>query len=410
MNPVKITILGDFWDCQIYMGRLYLWGLDNSLKILDWNKLVNSLISEPRNKLALSCAFTDGDYLYNREFETIFHDEDFKKLLETKFLEASSKDFYIDDKAIQKFQIACEDSPIKELPSDTEFLTNRIYGVIDEGLFSFEANKTKKKFGKLQKHWDCPVLSMAANKYAQISLSAGNEGLFEFNAAKFDLVESMLGMSDKRIQQISKKHSTFSDYQFLSIYSSSNVHQSYLSLFKWVEKKIDPLVDASTEYERERGRDISVEEIFGKNERGISWGSNEKIYQATDDGMNIVHFNNYAKEDNQLFYNYKKVPFQPWKGKILAGAVAYFGTVIECENAIAVMLSDGTFYNIHGQATRWRVYPRSIKYENHLHVIFEDRMEIYSFNQDYFQDQKSKDFGFSYQHKKGNNSNYSQYL
>ena len=35
MQPLKITITGDFWDCQIYRGRLYLWSLNGELKVFN---------------------------------------------------------------------------------------------------------------------------------------------------------------------------------------------------------------------------------------------------------------------------------------------------------------------------------------------------------------------------------------
>jgi hypothetical protein len=60
------------------------------------------------------------------------------------------------------------------------------------------------------------------------------------------------------------------------------------------------------------------------------------------------------------------------------------------------MLSDGTYYNIPGEVTRVRIFPRSLNYENHLHVIHNNTLEIYSFNNDYFVDQKAKDLGFAF--------------
>ena len=44
MQPLKISILGDYFDCQIYRGRLYLWTFDGDLKVYDSNSLVKSLI------------------------------------------------------------------------------------------------------------------------------------------------------------------------------------------------------------------------------------------------------------------------------------------------------------------------------------------------------------------------------
>ena len=68
------------------------------------------------------------------------------------------------------------------------------------------------------------------------------------------------------------------------------------------------------------------------------------------------------------------------------------------------MLSDGSYYNIPGEISRVRVFPRSFNYENHLHVIHDNKLEIYSFNNDYFVDQKSKDFGFAYRVPKNYNA------
>ena len=75
----------------------------------------------------------------------------------------------------------------------------------------------------------------------------------------------------------------------------------------------------------------------------LSWCSNEKIYRAVDGGLEMVRFNNYAKPGEPIFSNTKFIPLQDWKGKVRSASVAYFGTVLHCENAVVVMLSDGTF-------------------------------------------------------------------
>ena len=36
MQPLKITIYGDFWDVQIYKDRLYLWDMNGDLYIYNW--------------------------------------------------------------------------------------------------------------------------------------------------------------------------------------------------------------------------------------------------------------------------------------------------------------------------------------------------------------------------------------
>ena len=60
MQPLKITIWGDFWDCQIYMGRLYLWKLDGALCVYNWDDILNTFIISPEDKLVLLCGFDLG--------------------------------------------------------------------------------------------------------------------------------------------------------------------------------------------------------------------------------------------------------------------------------------------------------------------------------------------------------------
>ena len=43
---------------------------------------------------------------------------------------------------------------------------------------------------------------------------------------------------------------------------------------------------------------------------------------------------------------------------------------------------------------------RSLNYENHLHVILDDKIEIHSFNQDYFLNQEEKKMGIQFKNER----------
>ena len=81
MRPVKIIIKGDYYDCQIYRGRLYLWAFDGNLKVYDWNELVRSIVKKDTDKIAMTFCFLDGNYLYKNSLIELFRDIDFKNLL-----------------------------------------------------------------------------------------------------------------------------------------------------------------------------------------------------------------------------------------------------------------------------------------------------------------------------------------
>jgi hypothetical protein len=401
MTPAKITIEGDFWDCQIYRGRLYLWYSNGKLRIVNWQALVHSFIEDVTQELALTCAFLDGRFLYGSNSSILFEDKDFKELLTVKFNELISRELQISNSDLVKFTIGEQDNPFKELQTDSEVLNNRIYALTYNGLFSALGHRpVSNKFkvsSKTRKINDFVGFSLKGGKYGRLALSGGEAGLYEYDASNAAIFSELEETENEKFYCVTPKHSSFADFNFLSRYNSSIVKKSFLLLHKWDNSgpKIKPF--------RVLDREIDEASIFGTDRlnsdayrsNSVSWGTNEKLYKASDSILEVVDFNNYSETDD--FFSAKSTfEFQSWKGKILRGGVSYFGTIIECEFAIVVLMEQDVFFNIPGSATRWRVYPRSLNYENHLHVIFDEKLEIYSFNNDYFRNQKRKKFGIAY--------------
>ncbi|MDR0307028.1 MAG: hypothetical protein LBI42_09365 [Chitinispirillales bacterium] len=396
MQPVKISILGDFIDCQIYRGRLYLWTFDGKLKVYNWDDLINSLPNSDRDALPLKFCFLDGNYLYKSELVELFHDNDFKKILLDKFSLLSNKEYELSEKQADKFLFGEQDTPSKIIPTDTELYSNTLYYITEQGLFSTSAHRRNKKYpvgSKPTKLWDCDLLSIKANTYPQLALSGGSEGLFEYNlSTEFKSSEPT---------QISKRHSSFANYTYWSIYNTSLIEDSYMALFSIVNNSLgDSLNNGEYKSQRKFEKEITEQKIF-KTQRGqsfLSWGVDDKIYRATNNGFEIVEFKNKpnTEKGEQHFAQVQKLDLQAWKGKVIGGGTSYYGTIVECENALVVLLSDNKTKTIQGPITKWRVYPRSVNYQNHLHVIKDDRIEIYSFNQDYFLNQDEKLLGLKY--------------
>ena len=123
---------------------------------------------------------------------------------------------------------------------------------------------------------------------------------------------------------------------------------------------------------------------------------NEKIYRITNNQIEIVKFTqkNLASEDE--IFNYLNSLQHGIIEKILVAEVTDFGIIIETSRRLYVLQSNGELILINPteEVVKWRVYPRSIQYTNQLHVIYNDRMEILSFNDDYFENQEKKLFGY----------------
>jgi hypothetical protein len=69
---------------------------------------------------------------------------------------------------------------------------------------------------------------------------------------------------------------------------------------------------------------------------------------------------------------------------------------VEFNSGVVVIPSAGPSIFIRGEPVNWRVFPKSRHYENQLHVIYDDCLEILPFNQDYLVDQQRKVSGIRY--------------
>lgn len=393
MQPLKITVQGDFWDCQIYRGRLYLWHTDGSIGVYNWDNLIEETFKKEVDDLVLQCAFTRGDYLYGSDFPLLFRDLEIKDVLFNKFSKASDKDLFISPKRLKKFELSKQDNPALELPTDTYIYNNTLFTLTDSGVYSASVHKKNTKFGvstRLNKLWDCPLLSIKA-KGNTLAMAGGDEGLFELHLDNYygDLLE--LEKVDSRIYKVSDHHSSLVDWSFASLYSSSYVDSGFLAAFGWNENQ-----DRS-KLERRFKKVIPDSRIFEKT--GFSWGCQEKIYLANCNTIEVVKYiqkGMSSENEDSAFQHLESIDFDAIHGSITSGGIAYFGIIIEYEDALSVLCSDDALITLPEAVARWRVYPRSKRYENHLHIIYEDRLTIYSFNHDYFVDQASKLKGIQY--------------
>jgi hypothetical protein len=393
MQPLKITIYGDFWDCQIYRGRLYLWHTDGSVGVYEWDNLVETKFGSRVDELVLKCAFTRGDYLYGEEFSLLLLDPDIKKILFNKFVKASQKDLCIKFKDLKNFEYSKQDDPVAELPTDTCIYDNTLFVITDLGVYSASVHRSGLKFGissRPKKLWDCPLISIKAAK-GSLAMAGGDTGVFELHFGSYYSNLSALKKVENKIYEVSKHHSSLVNWSFASLYSSSYVNSGFLAAFGWNKHK------DTTKYERTFTKIIPGSDIFDKS--GFSWGSQEKIYLANCTTIEVVKYiqKNVTLEDGiNAFQHLDSISFDEKLGEVISGGIACFGVIIEYDDALIVLCSDDKIITLPESVARWRVYPRSKRYENHLHVIYEDRLVIYSFNHDYFVNQVNKVRGIQY--------------
>ena len=62
---------------------------------------------------------------------------------------------------------------------------------------------------------------------------------------------------------------------------------------------------------------------------------------------------------------------------------------------MVVYPSVGPPITLPGEPVNWRAFPRARHYQNQLHVVRDDHLEVLSFNHDYLVDQDSKRLGYT---------------
>jgi hypothetical protein len=381
MQPLKLTIPGTYWDSQIYAGRLYLFGLSGDLITLEWDRVSDELKIDHNLGLAFQAAFLESNLLYHGKYRILFHDPEIKNIIVSKFERLAKYDLTLSDRHMRELMLGRQDNPFPIPHTDSTIYYRNLYVSAQDGVYRATCNKkTKYPIGsRTEKKWDAHVFALSAS-YRSLALAAGDEGLFEL----------ALGQTGLRTLDISEpvnlapRNFTGCNWTFHSIYGSSHIEAGCLAAFQ----KFSDGENAGQSFERRFDSLLLESEIFQGS--GYSWGVGDKLCQARNGCVHVVRYSPWKENREDQFEQLGSLPIADWKGEVIAGAVANFGIIIECENAVIVLPSDGDPITFPGEPVNWRIFPRSKFYENHLHLIYEDRVEVLSFNHDYFVDQWSK--------------------
>jgi len=408
MQPVVLTICGDYWDSFIYKGRLYLWGYNEELTIYNWDELIDYLImrySLEQYREAIDFSFKDGRIYYEK------YPEDKRPYLKDQIIYLSQFAFELNRDDLANFQCLSISNPFPELATDIEVFNDVIYGGTDDGLFEALIDQNPFNFKVIsnkQKIWgETEVVRLKANYGGRLALSTGPDGLFELR-----LGDKYFGPNSF---QVSNKHSSFADWNYSNIYSSSDDGLSFLALFEKidtvekVEKRqlnLDLIKSAWDKKETflEMGNVLSQKDLFNVNGHTMSWGNGNKIYLWDKNKVLKTDFLQYKahadSSSNDVIDKIEVINLKSnYAQEIISAGVTYFGILVELEDRLLIIYESGKetmTYDLKLEVTKWRAFPRSVKYENQVHVVSEKSIKILSFNNDYFNDQKNKRLGMRF--------------
>ena len=328
MQPVRISIEGDFWDSQLYRDKLYLWTMDNDLWLVDWSSVIEGFRKRLPKKadLPLFWLFESSDYLYSRGDRRALSDPVIRKQVELRFRWLSKQDLTITEPELAEHgrRVA---SPFPVLADDADVYFNRFCAATEQGLFSTRL-EDDRSLQDARKFWDGGATSLKIGTGGRIALAASEDGLFEVDAP-----------TDKQdVQwvephQVAEQHVSFVNWNHACVFATSLLGPSYMAAYHWVEEEEDaPKV-------REFLRLIGSDEIF-ENDGGLTWGMGDKLYLLTENRLEIVRFvqKNLVEEAAEAFrsISYHKLKLRP-HGLPIGAGVTVFGTIIEYDDGLVLL-------------------------------------------------------------------------
>jgi hypothetical protein len=431
MQALKIFIPGKFYDSQIYDGRLYLWSIDGSLILIDWNRLVDQIKIPQELQVALRFALQYGDDLYAN---LLMQDSEVRKLMKSKFQWLSELTVEITKKSFDDCIIAQQDSPSPFPHSDSAIHYKTLYVSGQSGVSTSKCQLQGRRNQSIKvahKLFDLPALSISAS-HLTLAVAAGNEGLFDYS-----LISNSETKKYNEPRPLSKDHCNLARWLYPSIFGSSYFNEGYFADFKKTkrskaesqqlarqlnlledvdgettssgsqqsESRYKKEVKAATNHKREFKGLISSDDIFGgrENDRVFTWGVQDKICLATKRSIQLVQYLPQSQRGEQIFEDIGSVAMKDLdsmnmdelSGEVISADSSFFGVVLEKETGLLVINSSLESSFLEGEPVNWRVFPSSRNYSNQLHVIYDDTLHIHSFNHDYFVDQSRKKLGIN---------------
>ena len=150
------------------------------------------------------------------------------------------------EKDVEDCLIGRQSSPSSSLPIDTEIYNSVLYYSTEKGLFSATAHRPKSEKYKVstkpRKLWDARVLTITANDYPQMAISAGSDGLYEFRPGIEHRIP-VLQEIEPQLYRVSERFSLFSNYMYEKAFSAPpemGIHT--FQCLSWIETTIHSIV------------------------------------------------------------------------------------------------------------------------------------------------------------------------
>lgn len=386
MQAIKITIPGQYYDSYIYSGDLMLWNVfGDRITKLKWESFCEWVLKshvQSEFRFVTLCALQSNDLLYDTKLKYLLDDPYIKQRLKENFerLEKTPINIASENDLTSLFGLKPQANLLPFPHADVLYYHNKLFAGNSKGLFV--ASKMARRNEKI---WDGSALGLSGKNWS-VAIAGGADGLFE----------STIRHKGNVISAITPKlrHAEYTNsvrWMYQNIYGSG-----YDSGFfaKYTQQESSESKTNKKIMNRILKDTISSEQIFGIDQAGYSWGVHDKMCQIQGTHLNVKQYRPNQGQIGSLQGVNLQVDTD--FGDIVSADSAPFGYVIEYDEGLLVVTSDGEQHPIPGEPVNWRVFPNAQHYTNHLHVVYDDELVIYSFYNDYFVDQTKKNIGIRF--------------
>ncbi len=392
MRDLTLHLEGQWWDSLLYKGQLHLFGMDGSLSVYAWEELISDLAeSLGEAGAALRFAFAESNAIYRAALD--------RARVRQCFAELSSGAFEIGGDILARYRLSETDNDFPFPHATSAFHYDRMIVASSRGVYGAHYDPDS------QDRTDAVRLSpLGANQawpaYGNVAVAGGTEGLYQVDLKIKDREWPPEHVGDR----LSDRACDACDWMYSNIIGMSFDEGSVLARFSQATRLGIPITDPdklaasdedddAPEIVRKAGPVAHLEDLTGNNfdapgHRPLTWGSRDKIYKVERGHLAVFRL---LSDGRTPFIG--KVPLPTGLENLVSVKTSLFGLVFEFDESLMVLTSDGQSRTIEGEPVNWRIFPRSRRYENHLHVLREDCLQIFSFNQDVEQNQFDKLIG-----------------
>jgi hypothetical protein len=341
----------------------------------------------PDLELPMYAALANGRYLYGAHWQRIFADPEIRAAMRKKFDQLARRPLLASAKQVDDATIHEALWPHAFPFADISVYGNRVYTASPEGLFVYDwvwedIDDTRTPIAG-ERRWDAPLMAIETG-YGTIAMAAGDAGLFELPVDDYAATSIHPRDPDQRLST----HTSDLHWMYYSVLGSSRYSGGALASFRRATGE-----DAPREFDRVlTPSEIFAGEIHGESELtpGYLWGAQDKLYWAHAGDLLAMSYHPGRRQSSQFdaLGSVRKPA-----GDVISAKAATYGSVVETMSNLNVYASNGQSYSTADEPVNWRAFPRSLRYLNQLHIVFEDRLEIWAFTHDFLVDQEVKTLG-----------------